>query len=148
MGLKSEAVPYAGESGTDAKLDYLALQVDALRGKLETLSTSSELSTQEPVPRWAYAEAMRRRAAQLSDISGTDTHEIRSKKDRETLLGAVSAVILKNAPKEIEVTRAEFEGPNDLVIEYVGEWNHESLLELGRMLTRTFGVRAIFERMR
>lgn len=35
LGLKSEATPYEAESPTDAKLDYLQLQVDSIASKLD-----------------------------------------------------------------------------------------------------------------
>ncbi len=42
FGLKSEAVPYQGEKGSDAKLDYLAMQFESLRSKLDSVIHSSE----------------------------------------------------------------------------------------------------------
>ncbi len=46
FGLRSSARPYEGETGTDAKLDYLSLQIDSLKDKIgeidkKTISKSS-----------------------------------------------------------------------------------------------------------
>lgn len=42
FGLKSEAVAYKGETGTDAKLDYLTLQMDSLRKAMDTAYARGE----------------------------------------------------------------------------------------------------------
>lgn len=41
FGLRSEARPYEGDTGTDAKLDYLALQIDSLRQKVDDVGQES-----------------------------------------------------------------------------------------------------------
>lgn len=38
FGLKSEAVPFKGEEGVEAKIDYLTMQFDSLRGSLESVA--------------------------------------------------------------------------------------------------------------
>lgn len=48
FGLKSEAVPYQGKPGADAKLDYLTLQIDSLRQKIDTLETPKSMLLPEP----------------------------------------------------------------------------------------------------
>lgn len=37
FGLKAEAAPYQAETGTDAKLDYLTMQMDGLRQKIDAI---------------------------------------------------------------------------------------------------------------
>ena len=43
LGFKSEAVPYKGEQGVEAKIDYLTMQFDSLRNKLDSGKQPSEL---------------------------------------------------------------------------------------------------------
>jgi len=43
FGLKSEAVPYQGEHGADAKIDYLTMQFDSLRNRLDSVFHSSDM---------------------------------------------------------------------------------------------------------
>lgn len=45
FGLKEKAKPYQGETGTDAKLDLLSLQLDSVRQKLENLEEAKILSS-------------------------------------------------------------------------------------------------------
>ncbi len=44
FGLKSEVTPYKAEAGTNGKLDYLALQMDSLREKVDELTMRNKTS--------------------------------------------------------------------------------------------------------
>ena len=48
FGLRTEAKPYAGETGTDAKIDYLTMQMDSLRGQVGNILQRSERHTVQP----------------------------------------------------------------------------------------------------
>ncbi|MBI5675280.1 MAG: hypothetical protein HZC48_05550 [Nitrospirae bacterium] len=43
FGLKSEVIPYKSEAGSDSKLDYLTLQLDSLREKIDELSRNKRI---------------------------------------------------------------------------------------------------------
>ncbi len=43
FGFKSEAVPFKGEEGVDAKLDYLTMQFDSLRSRLDSATQSPKM---------------------------------------------------------------------------------------------------------
>lgn len=48
FGLRTEAKPYAGETGTEAKIDYLTIQMDSLRHQVGNILQRSERHVVQP----------------------------------------------------------------------------------------------------
>ncbi len=48
FGLRTEAKPYAGETGTEAKIDYLTIQMDSLRHQVGNILKRSERHVVQP----------------------------------------------------------------------------------------------------
>ena len=98
FGLKSTAVPYEVKGGTDEKLDYLALQIESMRDKVDFLS-QYELTYEGPT------------------IGTTGPGE------RVTEEQKILSLIELTTPDDVKVITIYFPALNKAVICYKGEWN-------------------------
>ncbi|TKJ33530.1 MAG: hypothetical protein CEE38_20435 [Planctomycetes bacterium B3_Pla] len=116
FGLRTEAKPYTGDSGTDAKMDYLTMQMDSLRHQVGNIHQRSERHVVQP----------------------EGSHML----DNESLF----PVVLSYLPDGVEPTAFESRSDGDIQLTYTGPFSPINRYRLIQKIIKQYGVKLHLER--
>jgi hypothetical protein len=112
FGLKTEAAAYRGEIGADDKLEYLTMQIDSMREKIDTL-----------------AKRPRKREHDFPEY-------------RETSIAAIVEAVMTVIPPTARLSSIRREGQHKFLILYNGEASREDEARIDEYLFDKLGVRS------